>query len=97
MNVLGYPQIENDFTQYQIEGGSFLLTTLQRAHLQNELALAAQQQLAITFDPTNPNQTGLDMARLTGWTQAIKFLLDVAQTNSENLRNKSQSQSQSQE
>lgn len=52
-------------------------TELQRALIQNEIAIAAEEKVNLKFDPTNPLEFAQCEAELTGKIGILKYLLDL--------------------
>lgn len=53
-----------------------IFTTLQKQAIQNELAFAAAQKVALKFDPAKPHEFVQVEAELQGKINAFRFLLD---------------------
>lgn len=82
--------LENAFQQWLLSPEEILqgsiLQDLQRKVIQNEIAIAAQEKLALKFDPTNPLSFAQQEAELTGKIGILQFLLsqsEVALTQSQ--------------
>lgn len=72
--------IPNSFSSYNLsteeeETGS-VLNYLQKAVLQNKLAIIAQDKLNTVFDPLNPTAFAQQEAYLRGQMEVINWLLD---------------------
>lgn len=69
----------NLFTSYNLSEeeqlASYQLTTLTKMMLQNELSLAAQEKLALKFDPLNPINFAQREAELAGKIGILQYIL----------------------
>lgn len=65
-----------ELTEPEIKAGS-VFTLNQRAVIQNLIADAAEEKLALTFDPDKPLQFAQREAELTGQIGILKYLLDL--------------------
>lgn len=72
---------ESSFVSYQLteeefnDGSAFTVT--QRAVLQNLLSEAAEEKVALTFDPKNPEGFVQQEAELQGKIGILKYLLSL--------------------
>ena len=70
---------QNKFTEYTFSPEEQALacrfTVLQRQWLQNEMAIAASEKLALTFDPQNPLSFAQQEAELAGKIGILSYLL----------------------
>lgn len=71
--------ISFDLTPAQVVAGS-TFTVDQRAVIQNYIASAAEEKVALTFDPTNPQQFIQREAELMGQIGILKLLLSLEST-----------------
>jgi len=68
--------LKYDLTEAELKAGS-VFTLDQRAVIQNLIADAAEEKLALTFDPSNPAVFTQREAELTGQIGILKYLLDL--------------------
>lgn len=68
--------IKYDLNEAELKAGS-VFTLDQRAVMQNLIADAAEEKLALTFDPNNPALFTQREAELTGQIGILKYLLDL--------------------
>lgn len=68
--------VRYDLTEPEIKAGS-VFTLDQRAVMQNLIADAAEEKIALTFDTNNPQQFIQREAELTGQIGILKYLLDL--------------------
>lgn len=86
--------LENAFQQWslsaeeQVQGS--LLQDLQKKVIQNEIAIAAQEKLALKFDSGNPLLFAQQEAELAGKIGILSFLLQQSELAAETLRNSNQ-------
>ena len=64
---------------------SSLLTTLQQEYIQNQIALAAEEKLALSYDPKDPQSFMQNEAYHSGQLAAYRFLLDSSAAANERL------------
>lgn len=75
--------LENVFQQWllspeEVQQGS-ILQDLQRKVIQNEIAIAAQEKLALKFDPLNPLLFAQQEAELAGKIGILQFLVSQSE------------------
>lgn len=68
--------VRYEMTESEIKAGS-IFTLDQRAVMQNLIADAAEEKIALTFDTNNPQQFIQREAELTGQIGILKYLLDL--------------------
>lgn len=68
--------VRYEMTESEIKAGS-VFTLDQRAVMQNLIADAAEEKIALTFDTNNPQQFIQREAELTGQIGILKYLLDL--------------------
>lgn len=68
--------VRYEMTEPEIKTGS-VFTLDQRAVMQNLIADAAEEKIALTFDTNNPQQFIQREAELTGQIGILKYLLDL--------------------
>lgn len=80
----------NKFTTYEFTDEELLeackLTILQKAFIQHQLGIAADDKLNIKFDPKTPEVFMQDEAHITGQIFAYQFLLSSADWSAEQIR-----------
>ena len=75
--------IPNSFASYsmteeeQLQGA--VLTTLQVQHIQNQLALCAEEKLTLDFDTSDPNKYIQQEAYKRGQLEMLKYLLESSE------------------
>lgn len=74
--------LPNTFTTYALtpaeEIGATRFTELNRAYMQNWLALMAEELVMMEFDPLNPHEYARQKVYLDGKMAVLRFLLDVS-------------------
>lgn len=74
--------IENSFSSYALtedeERQGSLLTITQKQFLQNQVALCAEEKIALEFDPSEPNLFLQAEAYKKGQIDAYKYLLECS-------------------
>jgi len=80
---------QNQFSSYvlteeeQLQGS--LLTISQHQVIQNDIALYAQQKIALEYDATNPNLFLQQEAKLSGQIQALTYRLECSDAAQEEI------------
>lgn len=87
-------QLVNTFTSYELDDSEVLhgavFTESQKMHIQNCLASAAEEKLALELDPLNPIKYAQEEASLAGQIQILRYLLDTSLAAEEQLANMNQ-------
>jgi hypothetical protein len=69
----------NTFSSYKLteeeELSGNILTSLQVMVIQNQIALLAEQKLALIYDPSEPQSYGIQIAFLSGKLEILQQLL----------------------
>lgn len=77
--------IEGVFTRYEFTEDeakqAVNFTELQRQFIQNEIAIAAESKIALTFDPLNPVSFAQQEAELSGKIGVLSYLLELSKVN----------------
>jgi len=78
------PSTQSSFLSYilspeEIKAGS-IFNLQQKAVIQNLIAASAEEKLALTFDPNNPQQFIQTEAELHGKIGILKYLLELEST-----------------
>ena len=72
-------QIPNKFSEYSLtpeeQAVACQFSTLQRYFIQNEIAIAANEKISLTFDPQNPLRFAQQEAELAGKIGILEYLL----------------------
>ena len=73
--------IPNQFSSYELSPGELRAATnfseLQRQFLQNEISIAAQERLALKFDPQDPLRFAQQEAELAGKIGILQYILSA--------------------
>jgi len=76
--------IDNAFSSYELtdqemtEGS--ILTITQKQVIQNQVAMFAEQQLALRYDPNNPILFAQEQAEKKGGIEALQWLLTISES-----------------
>lgn len=75
--------VVNQFSQWKLSDEelpfAYQLTDLNVKAIQNEIAIAAQEKIALTFDPTNPLLFAQQEAELAGKIGILTYLLSQSE------------------
>ena len=76
------PNLGSSFISYNLTGkdleSAYAFSTEQRALLQNLLAEAAEEKIALTFDPLNPQGFVQQEAELQGKIGILRYILSLS-------------------
>lgn len=74
--------VNSSFLSYHLSEDELLvgsiLTTLHKQCIQNQIALAAEERLALRLDPLNPMSSVQTEAELHGRILALKYLIELS-------------------
>jgi len=75
--------IANTFTAYQLTDEETIVGSIytigQREVLQNQLAVTAELKIVLEYDVSDPMTFVQEEARLKGWIECLRHLLDTSQ------------------
>lgn len=82
--------VKSSFTRYQLtpeeQQSGQILTTQNYYVIQNLICEAAEEKIALTYDPSNPHAFVAREAELQGQIGILKYLLDMSVASQQSLQ-----------